>query len=65
MVETTDINTNKVQRGNSVRRDEHKAVETEEGNLLCLGELESFAAEVTFELGHLVFCGAAAQFCPV
>lgn len=26
-----------------------------------LWELEGFAAEVTFELGHSVFCGAAAQ----
>lgn len=33
--------------------------------LALLREWEAFPAEVTFELGHLVFCRAAARFCLV
>lgn len=33
--------------------------------LTLLWEWEAFPAEVTFELGHLVFCRAAARFCLV
>lgn len=65
MVEKTDINTNKIQRGSAIRREEQRAVGAERKDPLGLGELGGFAAEVTFELGHLVFLGAAAQLCPV
>lgn len=33
--------------------------------LTPLWDWEAFPAEVTFELGHLVFCRAAARFCLV
>lgn len=33
--------------------------------LTLLWDWEAFPAEVTFELGHLVFCRAAARFCLV
>lgn len=37
----------------------------EAGELTLLWDWEAFPAEVTFELGHLVFCRAAARFCLV
>lgn len=63
LVVKTDINTNKIQCGSAMGggRWTNGCGGEKEGNLLCLGELEGFAGEVTFELGHLVFCGAAAS----